>query len=77
MAFILSFSYPDGHVEEIDQSFTNLEAAIEYGNGLYSQVQATEDFKKQGIFSKRGKSYFLVEEVTLDARKLVFDSRNQ
>ena len=73
MAFILSFSYPDGHVEEIDESFANLEAAKEYGHSLFNQVQVTEDMKKQGTFSKRGKAFYLIEEVTLDSRKLVFD----
>ena len=77
MAFSLSFSYPDGHVEEIDQTFATLDSAIKYGESLFNQVRATELMKKQGVSSPDIGAYFLIEEVTYDSRKLVFDSRKQ
>lgn len=75
MAFNLSFSYPDGHVEEIEQPFASLESAVRYGENLYNQVRATELMKKQGVSSVNMGAYFLVEEVTYGSRKIVFDSR--
>lgn len=77
MAFYISFSYPDGHVEEIDESFASLQAAIKYGDSLLNQVAATESTKKQGVSSNDIGAFFLVEEVSYDSRKLVFDSRKQ
>ena len=42
-------SYPDGHLEEIEQDFFTLDEAKEYGFGLLAQVAATERYM--------GKSY--------------------
>ena len=42
-------SYPDGHLEEIEQDFNSLDEAKEYGFGLLAQVGATERYM--------GKSY--------------------
>lgn len=38
----INFSYPDGHVEELEDLFRSLEAAVDYGNSLLNQVRATE-----------------------------------
>lgn len=43
--FKITFSYPDGHVEEIDQVFNTLEDAKDYGFNLLNQVGATEIHK--------------------------------
>ena len=36
------FVYPDGHIEEVDDIFTNGRDALEYGNNLLGQVINTE-----------------------------------
>ena len=73
-AYVLNFSYPDGHIEEIDESFATLESAIRYGDGLLNQVQATERMKKAGVFSASNKAYFTVDLVDLESRKTVYHS---
>ena len=72
-AYYLMFSYPDGHVEEVEQSFSSLEAAIDYGNNLLNQVKATETFKKGSKTS--GKAHFDVLLVDLEKRTTVFKSQ--
>ena len=43
--YLLTVSYPDGHVEEINEEFQELKPAVEYGLDLLNQVRATEQFK--------------------------------
>jgi hypothetical protein len=42
--FELLVSYPDGHIEIIEENFYNLEKAREYGEGMMSEIAATEQF---------------------------------
>lgn len=74
MEYYLSFSYPDGHVEEIEETFSKLEKAIEAGKSLLNQILITEDMKKTGIESHRGKAFFLIYAIG-ETRELVYDSR--
>lgn len=72
--YYVTFSYPDGHMEEIEQAFNSRGEAIEYGASLLNQVRATEATKKQGLDSEIGLAYFLVYEVTDGQRRLIFNS---
>ena len=72
--YYVTFSYPDGHMEEIEQTFNSRGEAIEYGASLLNQVRATEATKKQGLDSEFGLAYFLVYEVTDGQRRLIFNS---
>ena len=71
--YILSFSYPDGHIEEIEELFVSLQSAIDYGNGLLNQVRATEIYKK-GSVKGRNKPYFIVLEKSEEGTKVAFNS---
>ena len=72
--YYVTFSYPDGHMEEIEQTFNTRGEAIEYGASLLNQVRATEATKKQGLDSEIVLAYFLVYEVTDGQRRLIFNS---
>ena len=72
--YYVTFSYPDGHMEEIEQSFNTRNDAVEYGTNLLNQVRATEATKKQGLGYEGGIAYFLVYEVTDGQRRLVYRS---
>ncbi len=74
LAYYLTFSYPDGHVEEIEQSFSSRKDAIEYGLSLLNQVRATEETKREGFDYEGREPFFTVYEVDGDSRKLVFHS---
>ena len=73
--YYVTFFYPDGHVEEIEGAFNSLESAKDYGENLLNQVEATEQLKKQGIFSSSGLAYFTVKAVENGERKTVYLSR--
>ena len=72
--YYVTFSNPDGHMEENEQTFNTRGEAIEYGASLLNQVRATEATKKQGLDSEIGLAYFLVYEVTDGQRRLIFNS---
>ena len=71
--FKVEFSYPDGHVEEFDDYYRSLEAAVKFGNDMLNQVAATEQYHKKVEETK--KAYFLVTKIEEDQHELVFDSR--
>ena len=75
--FSLTITYPDGHEEELDESFTSLEKAVSYGMNLLAQIRATEPLKgkKYGASGKR-EAFFLVHKFSGKESELVFDSRN-
>ena len=76
-SYFVSFTYPDGHTEDIDEVFASLERAVEYGKSLLNQVGATETFKKAGIRSKNNRAYFIVLEEDMEHRKIVFNSQGK
>ena len=39
------FVYPDGHIEEVEETFNEGSDAVEYGNNLLNQVLHTEIYK--------------------------------
>ena len=74
--FELLISYPDGHVEIIEEIFYNLEKAKEYGDGMLSQIVATEQFhqgKDDGSLAPRRlhKPYYEIYRVVEGSRELV------
>ncbi len=71
--YYLSFSYPDGHVEEVEEVFTSLDAAIAYGTNLLNQVGGTEQFKKGS--RNHNKAHFEVLKVEGDVRQIVYKSK--
>lgn len=74
--FELLISYPDGHVEIIEETFYVLEKAREFGVSMMNQIEATERFhlaKNNGsLESKRlQKPYYEIYQIVDGKRKLV------
>ena len=75
-SYYVSFSYPDGHIEEIEEAFPSLKDAQEYGLNLLNQVRATELYKKQGSDGEDSlPPSFSIREVSGGRSKVVFVSR--
>ena len=74
--FKVEFLYPDGHVEEFDDYYRTLEAAVKFGNDLLNQVAATEQYHKHTSRDLQ-KAYFLVTKIEGEEHSLVYDSRKQ
>ena len=76
----VSVTYPDGHTEEIEESYDSLEKAKEFGDNIVLQVQNTERYHKNkggflGLFKRKKKAcYYVVRYVTDDGAEEVFDS---
>ena len=74
--FELLVSYPDGHIEIIEETFYNLEKAKEYGESMMNQIAATEQFhngKDDGSLTPRRlhKPYFEIYKKADGIRELV------
>lgn len=67
------FVYPDGHIEEIEETFKEGLEAKEYGNNLLAQVANTEQFHG-GLDEEKRNPYFMIVEVKGKKLKLVFES---
>lgn len=77
----LVFVYPDGHIEEIDNLFSDLDSAKMYGETLLGQVYNTESFINTGDdeefgFSKKIDPYFMVVELGGKKYRLVYESKH-
>ena len=70
--FKVTVSYPDAHIEEIDDSFETLAQAKTFGENIIDQIYNTEDLK-----GTRGKNkpYFMVLDASKRPSEIVFDSR--
>ena len=80
--FELLISYPDGHIEVIEETFYNLEKAKEYGEGMMNQIAATEQFhngKNDSSLSPRRlqKPYYEVYKVGDGSRELVAKGKGE
>ncbi len=73
--FTVSFSYPDGHVAELEETFSTLEKAKEAAENMLNQVRITESLKKTGVGSRRGKPFYFIYEIG-DMRELVCESEH-
>ena len=72
----LMMTYPGGRVEEVDDIFSTLDSAVEYGRQLYVQAQANTEYRDKGdFFIKKTKPYFIVVRKDDKESKIVFDSR--
>lgn len=75
-AYYLAFSYPDGHVEEIEEVFSSLNGAVDYGMNLLNQVQATE-VQKKGSSTAGKHAYFTVLEDEGGSKKIIYTSHKE
>ena len=69
--YTITISYPDGHLEELEEIFVKLEKAIEYGKRYLIQVYGNESFKR----GASGEAYFTVVEHSESGGKIVYDSK--
>ena len=78
--YIVQVTYPDGHSEQIEETFKSGREALEYGGGILSQIAATEQFHGRNAIDEFGdevkkEPYFIIIEVNGKKRSVVFDSR--
>lgn len=73
--FELLISYPDGHVEIIEEVFYNIEKAREYGVSMMNQIKATEQFhiKSDEFYSTKSlkKPYYEIYKKVNGSREFV------
>ena len=67
-------TYPDGHIEEIEDSFSSLEAAREFGDSMIVQVKNTEAYHKT---PSKGMASFMVLDVSGKPSVVVFESKRK
>lgn len=75
MIYTLDVNYPDGHVEEIEETFDLLDDAKAYAENLLLQVGYTEQY--HGNKGKKHQPYYFVKTRENDRTVIVFDSRNK
>lgn len=71
----VEFFYPDGHVEEFEDYYRSLEAAVKFGDDMLNQVAVTEQYHKRK--DSPIKPYFLVTKIDGDNHSVVFNSKKQ
>ena len=72
----VTMTYPGGRVEEIDDTFSTLEQAKDYGNQLTIQSKANTNYRDKGdFFVKKTDPYYIVTKKEDGESKIVFDSR--
>lgn len=74
--FEVLVSYPDGHIEIIEETFYAFEKAKEYGDSMLNQIAATEAFhqnKDDGSLEPRRlqKPYYEIYKKVDGSRELV------
>ena len=73
--FEVLVSYPDGHIEIIEETFYTLEQAEEYGKNILNQIAATEQFHNgndESLEPRRlQKPYFEIYRIVDGKRELV------
>jgi len=69
-------TYPGGRVEEVEDTFSTLEDAKDYGRQLTLQAQANTNYRDKGdFFVKETNPYFIVTRKEGAESSIVFDSR--
>ena len=69
-------TYPGGRVEEVEDTFSTLEDAKEYGRQLTLHAQANTNYRDKGdFFIKKTDPYFIVAKEENAESSIVFDSR--
>ena len=80
MVYKVVCSYPDGHIEEIEEDFLTLDDAKGYGFGLLSQIGANERYMGKSYIDDFGEKsepqepYFIVIKRDGKKNKSVFIS---
>ena len=74
-------TYPDGHIEEVEQDFSSLEEAKKYAYSLLTQIGQTEKYHYahgdyKGI-QACGKAKFMILRKNMDGTTVLFDSDKQ
>lgn len=67
-------SFPDGHIEELEVTFTNANEALSYANGILSQIAYTER-GRQHDYEVAQEAYFQIKKIEGDKKKAIYDSR--
>ena len=78
MEYKVVFVYADGHIEEIDDTFSSEEKAIQYGEELLGQVKNTESYlgsQERGLFKRKKKPYFMVIQISEGTYHMVYESK--
>ena len=79
MEYKVVFVYADGHIEEIDDTFSSEEKAIQYGEELLGQVKNTESYlgsQERGLFKRKKKPYFMVIQISEGTYHMVYESKH-
>ena len=82
--YTVTMSYPDGHLEEIEEVFRQYDDALQYGERMLEYVKSTEslinkkDFDDENELAprKKQKPYFMVIENIGKDRRIVFESKH-
>ena len=80
-AYIVEFSYPDGHIEELNVKFKSLEEAVNYAENMLGQIAHTEkfhggnDFDDDGMLKKKKDPFYCVIKILNNKRTLAFSSK--
>ena len=70
--YLVSVSYPDGHIEEIDDTFESLEQAKVFGENIMAQIAMTEAHKKTG---GKNKPFFMVLDKSKRPSEIVYTNK--
>ena len=79
-SFELLISYPDGHVEIIEETFATLEKAKQYGENMLNQISVTEKFHKNGddiLAPRLQKPHYEVYRKSEGKRELVLKKKGE
>ena len=80
MEYKVSFTYPHGRIEEIEDTFATLDEAIKFGLNLRQEVKNNRLFRARGEAdvitpAKKKKPYFIVIGIDGKDKSVVYDSR--
>lgn len=68
------FVYPDGHLEDIEDTFKSGADALECGNTIMAQISSTEQYRSKYSEDKKD-PYFMIVEIKGKKRTIVYDNR--
>ena len=69
-------TYPDGHSENISESFKTIDEAVAYGSSMLGQIMYTEQYHAHDEFGPELiHPYFSVIETDNGKRKIVYNSK--
>ena len=74
----VTISYPDGHLEEIEEEFMSMDKAVDFGEKYIAQVYGTESFKgnaiDEGNLFGRKVPFFYVDCISDEGSENVYNS---